>query len=161
MRNWSEPAQYEAFFRPPLTPAQDRIQRRFLAAFARSMGAEAGVMGIMPEYWHLELLSGGGHCCPIVNVESRDGYLRPVGPEAWSAHELHCTIEWTCNGWCGYRFDEAGRDAVLAVLSHQRDPAGRCGFRVFLASLQGGFGLPRVRLGERAAPQAVGRGMGR
>jgi hypothetical protein len=162
MQKWSDdPSRYQAFFRPPESKEQEWVQLRFVAAFARSMDAEAEALGVPAEYWRLETLSGNGHRCRAANVEGREGYLQPIGAGAWSAHELHCSVDWECNGWCRSKLEQAGLASVLALLARQRDPVGKCAFRAFFATLQGGFGLPQVRPGIPGERLIVERTIGR
>ena len=150
MRDWTDPLSYREFFRESEVEVQDRLQSRFRQAFARTLAEDAARIGIHTQEWALEPLSGDGHLCPLVHVESRQAFLRPVGERAWSGRELMCVVDWSCSEWCKLCTDRTPSE-VQNTLAGQRDPAGLCQFRAFITFLQGGFGLPRVQRKAGAA----------
>ncbi len=144
----------EAFFGSRFSLQHDSVLQAYARAFTASLNAEFRGLQIDTTLWKLEILGPRGHACPLLGFESRHGCLVPVGSNVRDAHELYCAVDWTCNHWCGLGDEtetKARRALCLGELTAARDPAALCAFRVFIAALQGGFGLPRVQRPEPAA----------
>jgi len=146
--------QAEKFLSDTPIRLQHQAHRAFVCAFVESLSADARSLGISESHWRLEPLAPHNHMCPVLGFRSRHGCLVPTGVNVWNARELYCLVDWQCSGWCQANGAPQTQFEALDLLERLHaaaDPAALCGFRAYIATLQGGFGLPRIQRGQRPA----------